>query len=289
MSQQYPLSSDPLLLEQVCAMLEKESTTYRVSRDYFRGVGDAGDSGAEVEVSPSMRAMMLSWGYQIADVCKLKRNVAICAMGYLDRFLSNTCSRHKNLNALSNQYDFQLCFIACMLIAMKQYSGIKVELNFVSKVVCDGMYSVQKLSQMEMHVLQGLEWSLNGPSPIDFVHAFVQMLPFQEKRALDAMILIRVSETLVEAAIMDYSLMLQSSPSSMAYASILAASECLNFSHSNPLEWAQWKQCERITGLHNDKRIRAIKEKMIRTSSFGKSHRRRSGEMSATSVAGASH
>jgi hypothetical protein len=77
------------------------------------------------------------------------------------------------------------------------------------------------------------------------------MLPPQEKKGLDAMI--RVSEALVEAAIMDYSLMLQSSPSSMAYASILAASECLNFSYSNPLEWATWKQCiARITGLPED-------------------------------------
>ena len=250
MSQQYPLSSDPLLLKQVHAMLEQESTTYRVSRDYFRRVGDAGDWDAEVEVSPSTRAMMLSWGYQIAESCKLKRNVAIYAMGYMDRFLSNSCSPSAQ-TVLSNQYDFQLCFITCILIAMKNYSGLSVELDFASKIVCNGIYSVQELSAMEMHVLQGLEWRLNGPSPIDFVHAFVQMLPPQEKTVLDAMI--RVSEALVEAAIMDYSLMLQSSPSSMAYASILAASECLNFSYSNPLEWATWKQCiARITGLPED-------------------------------------
>jgi hypothetical protein len=209
---------NPLFLEQVRTMLEQESTTYRVSRDYFRRVCYAGDWDAEVEVSPSTRAMLLAWGFQIADCCKLRRKVAIDAMSYFDRFLSNSFSPSAQ-TVLSNQYDFQLCFITCMLIAMKNYSGLSVELDFASKIICNGIYSVQELSAMEMHVLQGLEWRLNGPSPIDFVHAFVQMLPPQEKKGLDAMI--RVSEALVEAAIMDYSLMLQSSPSSMAYASIL--------------------------------------------------------------------
>jgi hypothetical protein len=274
---------NPLFLEQVRTMLEQESTTYRVSRDYFRRVCDAGDWDAEVEVSPSTRAMLLAWGFQIADCCKLRRKVAIDAMSYFDRFLSNSFSPSAQ-TVLSNQYDFQLCFITCMLIAMKNYSGLSFELDFVSKIVCNGIYSVQELSAMEMHVLRGLEWRLNGPSAMDFVHAFMQMLPPQEKTVLDA--IARGTQALVEAATMDYTLTLQNSPSSIAYASVLVASDCLGFSCSKPVDRAKWMQYIAIvTGLKENKsRIHDIKEKIMRTSHFGESHRRRISEVSAESI-----
>jgi hypothetical protein len=61
----------------------------------------------------------------------------IKAIGYFNRFLSNSRCWFADA-ALRDKYDFQLCFIACVLIAIKTSAGMTVELDFVSKIVCQG-------------------------------------------------------------------------------------------------------------------------------------------------------
>jgi hypothetical protein len=238
-AQDQPSPSNPYLFEQACAMIMQEATTYKLSRDYFSDVG--------VEISPSTREMMASWAFQIVDSCNLKREVAIKAIGYFDRFLSNSRCQSAG-EALCDEYNFQLCFIACLFIAIKNCAGIIVELRFIKDVVCNGLYDAKELSEMEMNVLQGLEWRLNSPTAIDFVHAFVQMMPPQGKATLDA--ITRRAEALVEAAMMDYSLALQR-PSLIAFSSILSATAL--FSYSNPLDRTTWMQfIARVMGVKKE-------------------------------------
>jgi len=223
--------------------------------------------------------MMVSWAFQIVDSCNLKREVAIKAIGYFDRFLSNSRCQFAEA-ALRDEYDFQLCFIACLFIAIKTCAGVTVELDFVSKIVCQGLYNTKELSDMEMNVLRGLGWRLNGPTPTEFVHVFMQMMPPQEKPKVDA--IARGAEALVEAAVMDYSLALQQ-PSLIAVLCILAASDFLDVSYSNPLDKTKWMQSvASITGLKEDNlRIQDFKLKLVRNSHLFRSD---SCEVSTTGV-----
>lgn len=235
MSAQHESSSNPYLFEQVYLMIQKESTMYKLSRDYFRFAR----SDREVEISPCTRKAMITWAFQIVESCKLKREVAIKAIGYFDRFLSNSRCQSAEA-ALQAEYDFQLCFIACMFIAIKTCAGMRVDLNFLSEVVCQGLYDTKELSEMEMNVLKGLGWRLNGPTAMDFVHSFIQMMLPQEKSTLDA-IITRKAEALVEAAVMDYSMALQQ-PSLIAVSSILVAADSLDVSYFNPLDKTKWME-----------------------------------------------
>jgi hypothetical protein len=99
--------------------------------------------------------------------------------------------------------------------------------------------------------------------------------------------LLQCAQGLIEASIMDYSLTIKNSTSSIAYVSVLVAYECFSIRYSKLQASLQSNRvdtahCKR---LQEDNMIRAIKEKMIRTSSLGESKTRRSGQLSATSVA----
>lgn len=230
--QHLQLSFNPDLLEQIRFMRNQESTAYKVSRDYFSDGVDRCKCSNSLVISPLERKAMLSWAYDIVDVCNIERHVAITAITYLDRYISDNFT-HCEKTVLSSRRTFQLCFIGCLIIALKNCAGMKVESEFVSKVLCHGLYEEEEILNMEMKVLQGLSWRLNGPTAIDFVHAFSQLLPNQDH--LNMQKLIKTAEVQVELAMMDYSLALQQ-PSSVAYSSILIAIDSLGRKHCGRMD-----------------------------------------------------
>jgi hypothetical protein len=219
MPQLFPqLSSNEYLLDHIIYMKKQETTSYRVSRDYFLDGARDCMSSTGFEVSPSVRAKLLRWAYDIVDGCGIERRVAIMAISYLDRFLADNIG--PCAHALSNCCDYQLCFVACFVIALKNCSGMNVETDFVTNVLCQGLYQVSEILEMEIAVLQGLSWRLNGPTAIDFVHAFLKLLPNQDDCKLKA--LAEAAEVRVELAMGDFSVSLQG-PSSIACSSIILA------------------------------------------------------------------
>lgn len=204
-------------------MRNQETASYKVSRDYFRDESSSSMSSTGNVVSPSERKTMLSWAYDIVDVCKIERHVAITAVSYLDRFLADNIPRCTE--ALSSRRNYQLCFIVCLIIALKNCAGMKVESEFVTNVLCHGLYQEEEILKMEMVILQGLGWRLNGPTAVDFVHAFLKLLPNQEDSVMDA--LTKIAEAKVELAMGDFSKALLE-PSSIACTSILLAMSSLD-------------------------------------------------------------
>jgi hypothetical protein len=170
-------------------------------------------------VSPSERKELLYWAYKIVDICGMERRVAIMSVSYLDRFLADNISRCAH--ALSSRRNYQLCFTACLVIALKNCAGINVESDFVTNVLCHGLYQESDILEMEMTVLQGLSWRLNGPTAIDFVHAFLKLLTTnQDDCKLKA--LAEAAEVQVQLAMVDFYVALQD-PSSIACSSIILA------------------------------------------------------------------
>ena len=49
--------------------------------------------------------------------------------------------------------------------------------NFVAESLCDGMYHPEEIINMEVEVLRSLDWWLNGPTPLDFIQHFMELLP----------------------------------------------------------------------------------------------------------------
>ena len=118
--------------------------------------------------------------------------------------------------------------MACTVIAIKNRGGVKLGSDFVSEVVCHGLYTSDEIDVMEMEILQALSWKLNGPSPHEFIDALLGLLPAssEDVSAVDntssSLLLSKLSKNQVEAAVLDYDLALQSSLS-LAYAAILTS------------------------------------------------------------------
>ncbi|EED95571.1 predicted protein [Thalassiosira pseudonana CCMP1335] len=106
--------------------------------------------------------MLCEWSYRIVELCQLDRQVAVVAIQYFDRFLATSISRR----------EFQLASISCLIIALKNLDSA-----FVSDILCQSMYTSQELYEMEIEILRALDWRLNGPTPHDFIHRFLELLP----------------------------------------------------------------------------------------------------------------
>ena len=88
------------------------------------------------------------------------RTTRCTAVTYLDHYVADNIGPRANKCYWA--VETSSCFIACLIIAMKNCDGMKVESEFVSDVLC------------EMEVLRGLGWTLNTKSAE--VHAKLAMM-----------------------------------------------------------------------------------------------------------------
>jgi hypothetical protein len=80
-------------------MKVQEAITYR-----------PGDYLYQTSVSAEDRKSLCQWGFDILDSCNANRQIAVIAIGYFDRFLSNRGLRVVEA-CLANVREFQLAFV----------------------------------------------------------------------------------------------------------------------------------------------------------------------------------
>ncbi len=237
-----------LLVDQLQAMQHKEQTDYKIPADYLflscskshhRRPRQQLSIRQDVDITPLVtfqdRRVMCQWGYDIVDACQIDRKIVCVAISYFDRFLCTNSLQA--MEALLSRRTFQLCFVACLVISFKCQAGMIVDSDFVTDVVCQSLYAEEEIFDAEKEVLSALRWRLNGPSPHDFIGYFIQLLPstaLEDNPHLEES-LIAMAETRAEAAMVDYSIALQT-PSSIAYASILSSMEILDRDEFHPLD-----------------------------------------------------
>jgi hypothetical protein len=216
-----------LVIEQLDVMIGQEKTAYKC-HDYL----NTNKSG----VSASDRQALCNWGYSLIGVCVgVDKPAVAVAISYFDRYLSSSKQNVKQV--IGDRGLVQLAFVSCLVIALKVRSGICVDMNYVSDELCGGSYVASDVTEMEFEILGSLKWRLNGPTPHDFIVAFLQVLPSTEPNELE--ILSRYSNHVASVGIANYFVALHS-PSSIAYASICCA-----------LELMDTNMVPSINGLHN--------------------------------------
>ena len=204
-----PADSTSLIDHHLYFMQEQESD-YHVGLDYM--------SLSQTIVTPENRRIMCLWTYKIVDLCAIDREVACIAMSYLDRFM--TTSSHRATHALQSRTEYQLASVSCLIIALKCRAGIMVGTDVVANNLCHGRFKRDEIETMEIDILHALNWRLNGPSSHEFVDTIVGLLPTNEQTSA----LINSTQTMIEAAVVEYDIALQSS-SSIAIAALLATLE----------------------------------------------------------------
>ncbi|KAL7533554.1 hypothetical protein ACHAXR_005307 [Thalassiosira sp. AJA248-18] len=272
---------NPYLIDQLQFMQDQESSHYQCGGntvDYFT-------TKYATTVTPSDRRTMCTWSYDIVDACSIDREVACIAMSYFDRFMmlctTTTTTTSTNYNsssrrakaALASRREFQLAFIACLIIALKCRAGMHVDSDFVSTTICQNLYDPQEIIDMEKEILSALQWRLNGPSPHDFIGGLIELLPNNNSPAYsDSSKLVvfkkklsTMSKIQAEVAMMDYSMAIQQSPSAIAYASLLASLKSLGVDDFHPLDRMAWMQnIAMVTDMHNsDCKYRLLRDEIM--------------------------
>lgn len=209
-----PSKDDPsYLLDHLLFMQEQESSHYRVTGDYLSTLH------GKANVTPDDRRTMISWSFNIVDVCSIDREMACIGASYFDRFMST--SAVGAADAMRSRRSFQLAFITCLVIALKCRGGMQIDSHFVSDVICRDQYDANEINATEMEVLRALSWRLNGPSPHEFVDGLIGLMPPSPDGTVTRS-LVAASRVHVEAASLDNDCVGKPA-SSLAQVAILAA------------------------------------------------------------------
>lgn len=227
------------LTDRIRAMRKQETSHHRCT-DYMKD-SDSFLSTASLIVDEESRIKMCEWCYQVVDFCKFRRETVGIGMSYLDRYIA---TRHGRL-ALTDRKFYQLAAMTSLYIAIKIHEPLEMETSLLADL-SRGVYTDLQIAEMELEILDALQWRLAGPTPLAFVQHFVALLDVDLR---------------VRAAIMDYARyqtelavssldLVPRRPSEIALAAILNAMEGIDRSLL-PLrkQGAFVRVVERVSGM----------------------------------------
>jgi len=159
---------DGATLARIKVMLCQEETRYTTKSYLFinRQV-----SGPSFEIDSKCREAMVQWCYQCCDFCSFSYESVEFTVSFLDRFMMT----EEGLECLKSDFLFQLATMACLYIAVKMHEPEIMSSKIVAKL-SHGLYTVQQVEQMELKIMQALNWRLNPPTASAFVREFLELM-----------------------------------------------------------------------------------------------------------------
>jgi hypothetical protein len=115
---------------------------------------------------------MSEWCYQVVDFCKFRRETVGIGMSYLDRYLAALDNR----TAVTDRKFYQLVAMTSLYIAIKIHEPLEMETSLLADL-SRGCYTDLQIAEMELEILEALEWRLAGPTPLCFVQHFIALFP----------------------------------------------------------------------------------------------------------------
>lgn len=221
-------------LETLRVLKYQETTSYQC-HDYL----------AELPISTCYidhwcRSKMIDWSFQIIDYIKFDRDTVITAISYLDRFLAAGSPRAKS--AIQCRREYQLAAMTTLYMAIKLSEPSIVNIDVLVEL-SQGNFSPEEFTQMEMDILFGLNWFLNGPTALTFLELY-NMLLSSNIACVATDKLINNARYQIELSVKDYNL-LNYDPSTVAAAAIIYSSK--RMTHTSP---SLMKHLEAITGVN---------------------------------------
>jgi hypothetical protein len=216
------------LIDQTLALLGQENSPHYKCRDYLRNASRSG-------VSADARAKVARWLADIVDYFSLQRQTVAVAMSYVDIFLSL-----RNVTAASEARrsvtKFQLVALVCLSIATKSLEIAHLDIETLVSVSQD-CYCADDIREMEMIVLNALQWRLCAPTSLPIAHRAIALLTKVVPRLACGVnnhntvtsCLVEFTRLQLELAVTDYTSSVLRKPSTVALASVLNSMELLDF------------------------------------------------------------
>ena len=220
------------VVERVRAMAELEDSAYRC-RDYLSrpSNGTPGkDSTPTVDgtsardcpplvndemVDAVCREKMCEWSYRVCDHFHTGREIVAISFSYLDRFIDKvSCDRTA----------FKLAAMTTLYLATKIFNSKQITISSLAEL-SRGEFEMSHISEMEVIILQTLEWRLHPPTPQCFINILCNHLPVSKGPVSTA--IYQRAMFFAELSLYDYSFVTRER-SLIAIASMLNAMEGLD-------------------------------------------------------------
>jgi hypothetical protein len=163
-------------------------------------------------VDVDCRIKMSEWCYQVVDFCKFNRETVGIAMNFLDRYLCTPVGSA----ALNDRKVFQLASMTCLYTAIKTVEPEAMEPKIVAGL-SRGTYTEQQVTDMELSILKAIQWRMNPPTALAFVHHFFALMDIDVDDSVFEM-----AKFQTELAVNEYSF-IGVAPSCIAFAAIANA------------------------------------------------------------------
>lgn len=220
------------LIDQTVVLLEQEDSPHYKCRDYLRN--GSSSSSSRSRVSAEARAKVARWLVDIVDYFSLQRQTVAMAMSYVDIFLS---LRHEKASeARRSVTKFQLLALVCLSIATKSLEVAHLDVDTLV-TASQGCYCADDIRQMEIVVLNALQWRLCAPTTLPIAHRVIALLAKVVPRLANradkhnnlTSCLVEFTRLQLELAVTDYTSSVLRKPSTVAIASILNSMDLLDF------------------------------------------------------------
>jgi hypothetical protein len=162
---------------------------------------------------------MVEWCFQIADFCKFSRETVAIGMSYLDRYLSTDTG----LPALDDRKVFQLAAMTCLYTAIKIHEPEAMQPRIIVKL-SKGTYTEEEITDMELEILNAIQWRMNPPTALSFLNSFLALLPGDVMSPSDKDTVYELAKFQTELAVHEYSLVTVDA-STVAFAAVMNALE----------------------------------------------------------------
>ena len=184
---------------------------------------------AVVVVSPLIRSEMVQWIFSIASFLKLNNpdELAILSVTLLDRFMQTKQAP----GCLSNVSNFRLAAMACFYLTTKLHHPSNKNDNNIGNnddddtmvvtselmaILSHGVFGAEQVEEMELFILQALEWHVYPPTALAFCREFLELIPCSVPQAIkDAAY--DLCKTQIRHACLDYALFPRLESSALAY------------------------------------------------------------------------
>lgn len=139
------------------------------------------------------RTKMCDWYYEMSDFLKIDRSTASRSLTLLDRFMTTPIHHHHHhhhlrpkqpssynvagviIAASQNRDEYQLVALTALFLSIKLYERLNIQPEHVS-YLSRGRYTSDEVIQMEIIMLQALEWRVCVADKVDYVEAYLNVL-----------------------------------------------------------------------------------------------------------------
>jgi hypothetical protein len=173
-------------------------------------------------VDSECRSKMSEWCFQVIDFCKFSRETVAIAMSYLDRFLATPAGN----DAMQDRKVFQLAAMTSLYSAIKIHEPEAMEPKVIASL-SRGAYTEDEVTAMELRILSAIEWRMNPPTAMAFVHHFLGLLPQGAMTDSEKEGTIEIAKFQTELAVNSYEFV-GVNASTVAFASLSNALNCCN-------------------------------------------------------------